>query len=117
VRFLEPALLLILHHGPAHGYTMIDQLADYGLVDTDPSALYRHLRDMEGRGWVESAWEAEGTRGPPRRIYHLTRQGADVLAWWTQDLAETAQIIDRLLAAYARRSDESPRQGIEGPQP
>jgi PadR family transcriptional regulator PadR len=106
VRFLEPTLLLILHHGAAHGYTMIEQLAEFGLGDTDPSALYRALRDMEERGWVTSFWEEEQTQGPPRRVYQLTQLGDEVLSWWTQDVRETSQIIDRLLNTYARHMEE-----------
>jgi PadR family transcriptional regulator PadR len=106
VRFLEPTLLLILHHGPAHGYTMIEQMAEFGLGDTDPSALYRALRDMEERGWVTSLWEEEQTQGPPRRVYHLTELGNEVLSWWTQDVRETSQIIDHLLDAYTRHMEE-----------
>jgi len=106
VRFLEPTLLLILHQGPAHGYTMIEQLAEFGLGDTDPSALYRALRDMEERGWVTSFWEEEQTQGPPRRVYQLTQLGDEVLSWWTQDVRETSQIIDRLLNTYTRHMEE-----------
>lgn len=106
VRFLEPTLLLILHHGPAHGYTMIEQLAEFGLGDIDPSALYRALRDMEERGWVTSFWEEEQTQGPPRRVYRLTQVGDEVLGWWTRDVHETSQIIDRLLDTYTRHMEE-----------
>jgi PadR family transcriptional regulator PadR len=106
VRFVEPTLLLILHRGPAHGYTMIEQLADFGLEDTDPSALYRALRDMEERGWVTSFWEEEETQGPPRRVYQLTELGDEVLRWWTRDVRETSQIIDRLLNTYTQHMEE-----------
>ncbi|MBN1139013.1 MAG: helix-turn-helix transcriptional regulator [Anaerolineae bacterium] len=106
VRFLEPALLLILHHGPTHGYTMMEQLAGFGLGDNDPSALYRSLRDMEERGWLTSSWEEEQTQGPPRRVYRLTALGNEALRWWTQDVRETSQIIDHLLDSYARHMEE-----------
>jgi PadR family transcriptional regulator PadR len=99
---VEPTLLLLLHHDPAHGYTLIDQLAEYGLQDIDPSAVYRVLRDMETRGWVRSSWEEEQTQGPPRRVYHLTASGHEVLGWWVQDLQETRDMIDHLLGAYSR---------------
>jgi PadR family transcriptional regulator PadR len=106
VRFVEPTLLLLLHYGPAHGYTLIEQLDEYGLADIDPSAVYRALRDMEGRGWVLSSWEEEQTQGPPRRVYHLTALGHEVLGWWTQDLQETRGMIDHLLGAYSRHMEE-----------
>lgn len=106
VRFVEPTLLLILHHGPAHGYTMIEKLAEYGLENTDPGALYRTLRDMEGRGWVTSDWEEEQSQGPPRRVYQLTELGDEVLSWWVRDVRETAQIIDRLVDEYRIHMEE-----------
>ena len=106
VRFLEPTLLLLLHHGAAHGYTLIEQLGEYGLSGTDPSAVYRALREMEQRGWVHSSWEEERTQGPPRRVYHLTAAGDEALGWWTGDLQETRRMIDHLLGTYSRHMQE-----------
>jgi PadR family transcriptional regulator PadR len=106
VRFVEPTLLLLLHYGPAHGYTLIEQLEEYGLADVDSSAVYRVLRDMEERGWVLSSWEEEKTQGPPRRVYRLTALGNEVLGWWTQDLQETCDMIKHLLAAYSQHMRE-----------
>ena len=106
VRFMEPTLLLLLHHGPAHGYPLIEQLSEYGLAHTDSSSVYRALRDMEERGWVTSSWEEEETEGPPRRVYHLTALGDEVLALWAQDLHETRDMIDYLLGAYRRHMEE-----------
>ena len=103
---MEPTLLLLLHHGPAHGYTLLGALNDYGLEGTDPSAVYRALRDMEGQGWVASTWEGEQTLGPPRRISRLTARGDETLGLWTRDLQETRAMIDRLLAAYDRHMQE-----------
>lgn len=106
VRFLEPTLLLLLHHGPAHGYTMLEQLAAFGLDTTDPSALYRTLRDMEARGWVTSSWDEKQSQGPPRRVYRLTEVGDEVLTWWMRDVRETSQIIDRLVDRYTQHMEE-----------
>jgi PadR family transcriptional regulator PadR len=106
VRFLEPTLLLVLHHGPAHGYTLIGQLREFGLDDMDPSAVYRALRDMEGQGWVTSSWDEKQTQGPPRRVYRLTTLGDEVLGWWIQDLRDTRRIIDHVLRAYSQHMEE-----------
>ncbi|MFW6115733.1 MAG: helix-turn-helix transcriptional regulator [Chloroflexota bacterium] len=100
VRFLEPMLLLLLHHGWAHGYTLIDGLVDYGLDQIDTSVVYRALRGMEEKGWVVSRWEEEQTQGPPRRVYHLTELGDEVLRWWTRDLEDTHQMIEHFLDTY-----------------
>jgi DNA-binding PadR family transcriptional regulator len=99
---MEPALLLLLHHGPAHGYTLSEQLGEFGLGDLHPSAIYRALRDMEERGWVSSAWDEEETQGPPRRVYHLTNVGDEVLRFWTEDLRNTQDMIGHMLAVYGR---------------
>ncbi|MCL7454967.1 MAG: helix-turn-helix transcriptional regulator [Anaerolineae bacterium] len=104
--FLEPTLLLFLHQGPAHGYTLMDELGEFGLGDVDPSAVYRALREMEGRGWVTSFWEEEQTQGPPRRVYRLTELGDEVLEWWTRDLEDTARIIQHFLSTYRTHMEE-----------
>jgi PadR family transcriptional regulator PadR len=106
VRILKPTLLLLLHHGPAHGYTLIERLDGYGLGDVNPSVVYRALRDMEEKGWVASSWDDEQTKGPPRRVYSLTALGDEVLAWWTQDLRETQKVIDRILTTHTRHMEE-----------
>ncbi|RLC63787.1 MAG: PadR family transcriptional regulator [Chloroflexi bacterium] len=106
VRFLEPTLLLLLHYGPAHGYTLLERLGEFGLGGLNPSVVYRALRDMEGRGWVTSTWDTEQTQGPPRRVYHLTALGNEALSLWTQDLQETRRLIDHVLGAYSRHMEE-----------
>jgi PadR family transcriptional regulator PadR len=106
IRLLEPTLLLFLHRGPAHGYTMMEQMGEFGLGDTDPSALYRTLRDMEARGWVTSSWDEEGSQGPARRVYQLTQLGDEVLSWWAKDVRETYQIIDHLLDTYVQHMEQ-----------
>ncbi len=114
VRFLEPTLLLLLHYGPAHGYTLVEQLSQYSLADIDPSVVYRELRDMEERGWIASSWEAEQTQGPPRRVYRLTALGDEVLGLWTQDLQDTRGMIDHLLGAYGQHMQEGKGEHHDG---
>jgi PadR family transcriptional regulator PadR len=106
VRMLEPVLLLLLHYSPAHGYTLLEQLGQFGLGDLDSSMIYRALRDMEEREWVSSTWDEEQTQGPPRRVYHLTALGHEVLDWHAQELQEARGMIDRLLGAYTRHMEE-----------
>ena len=106
VRFLEPMLLLFLHHSPAHGYTLIDQLDEFSMGDVDPSAVYRALRNMEERGWVTSSWEEEQTQGPPRRVYRLAALGDEVLRWWTRDLRETLGMIEHILSTYDQHMEK-----------
>jgi PadR family transcriptional regulator PadR len=106
VRMLEPALLLLLHYGPAHGYTLMEQLREFGLGDLNPSVVYRALRDMEEREWVTSTWDEERAQGPPRRVYRLAALGDEVLSWYTQELHEARGMIDHLLGAYSRHIEK-----------
>jgi PadR family transcriptional regulator PadR len=106
VRMLEPSLLLLLHHSPGHGYTLLDQLSQFGLGTVNPSVVYRALRTMEARGWVDSTWDQEETQGPPRRVYQITAVGHEVLSLWITDLKETQGLIDHLLGSYRRHMEE-----------
>jgi PadR family transcriptional regulator PadR len=106
VRFMEPVLLLLLHHGPAHGYTLLEQLAPFGVAACDPSVVYRALREMEDQSLVVSAWDELQTQGPPRRVYRLTAAGDEVLAFYIRDLEETRAQIDGLLQSYRRHMAE-----------
>jgi PadR family transcriptional regulator PadR len=106
VRMLEPALLLLLHCGDAHGYTLAAQVEEFDLRERDPSVIYRVLRDMEGRRWVTSKWDEEQTQGPPRRVYSLTALGNAVLGQHMEDLQAARERIDRLFGAYARHMEE-----------
>jgi len=111
VRFLDPVLLLLLHRGRAHGYTLLEQLAEFGLANLNPGVIYRALRDMEDRGWVTSTWDEEQTQGPPRRVYRLTADGDNALAQWVQDLEETRDLVDRFVMAYRQHITETEGKG------
>jgi PadR family transcriptional regulator PadR len=97
---MESALLLLLHYEPAHGYTLLEEVGEFGLDAMDPSAIYRMLRDMEDKGWVNSTWDEEQSLGPPRRVYRITDVGEKVLAAWIQDLDETRKMLNRLVSKY-----------------
>lgn len=106
VWLLEPRLLLLLHHGPAHGYTLIERLGELGLGALHPSVVYRALRNMDAKGWVISTWDAESAQGPPRRVYQLTPQGDHVLGAYMQDLRQTRAQIERLIRSYDRHIED-----------
>jgi len=99
-RFLQPVLLLRLHQGEGHGYSLLDSLDEFGLNGLDPSVIYRLLREMEDEGWVSSTWDEEKTQGPPRRIYRLNKEGKEVLDMWAVELGQSKSRIERFLKVY-----------------
>jgi len=99
-RFLDPVLLMRLHLGAAHGYSLLDGLEEFGLQGLDPSVVYRALRDMEEEGWVRSTWDGQRTQGPPRRTYRITDRGNEVLDLWVKELEGSRSRIERFLEAY-----------------
>jgi DNA-binding PadR family transcriptional regulator len=101
--FLQPCLLLMLHRGDAHGYNLLNGLDEFGLNPEahDPSMIYRALREMETVGWVTS-YEGQESRGPQRRVYHLTPEGQRHLEIWVEDLRRAKREIELLIEAYER---------------
>jgi len=105
--FLEPCLLFLLHHHPAHGYELLDRLRRFGFdkLEVDPSTVYRALRWMEMQGLVESEWDFK-TSGPPRRVYRLTEEGDRILASWVDDLRETSRMLNHFIKAYEKHMEQ-----------
>jgi DNA-binding PadR family transcriptional regulator len=101
-RFVEPAVLLLLHHAPSHGYALLEGLREMGMEEypMDASAIYRILYDLEAMGMVTSQESSEGSAGPPRRIYALTPQGDAHLNAWVEDLRLTDRMLHRFFQAY-----------------
>jgi poly-beta-hydroxybutyrate-responsive repressor len=101
ISFLQPCLLVLLHRGQAHGYNLLNDLGEFRFTpgQSDPSLVYRALRDMESIGLVTSQWDSD-SQGPQRRVYQITPEGEAFLAEWVSDLKRTREEIDALLKAY-----------------
>ena len=96
-RLGEPALLLLLDGGPAHGYELLERLPTLlGEERVDVGNVYRALRGLEEEGLVVSEWQAE-LPGPAKRTYTLTPDGADVLAAWRASLGELRESLSPFL--------------------
>ena len=100
--FLQPCLLVMLHRGEAHGYSLLNGLDEFGFNPDrkDPSMIYRALREMEDNGLVTSQWDQDSSLGPQRRVYQITPEGEEYLIGWVADLRRTRQEIKALLSAY-----------------
>ena len=108
--FLRPCIVLLLREQPAHGYDLLERLRPLGFGRDDPGRLYRALRGLECEGLVRSAWESS-TAGPPRRIYELTRAGAEHRHGTALSLVETRDLLDLFLSRYGEFVAIAPRDG------
>ncbi|MGC9395901.1 MAG: NifB/NifX family molybdenum-iron cluster-binding protein [Anaerolineae bacterium] len=105
-QFLDPALLLLLEQAPAHGYTLLNRMAEFSLEFLAPTVIYRALRGMETHGWVTSTMDKETTQGPPRRVYTLTSTGRQVLRCCIAQLQGTQQVLEYLMALHEELAPE-----------
>jgi len=97
---VQPWLLLSLAQKPAHGYELMDRLAQReDIPDPDPGLLYRTLRQLEADGLVHSSWDTAGS-GPARRVYEITAEGIEYLHAWAFNIRHTQARLGRFLAEY-----------------
>lgn len=101
MNFIKPCLLVLLHRGPAHGYSLLSGLDEFGFRpgQKDPSLVYRALREMETMKLVTSTWD-DDSQGPQRRVYRITPEGEVYLGEWIADLRRTRDEIDHLITVY-----------------
>ena len=100
-RYIQPSLMLGLKMKPSYGYELIHNIQEFGFVQgqAPPGMIYRHLRELEADGLVQSEWQTEGT-GPARRIYRLTSEGEEVLALWIDYMESQATNLVNFINKY-----------------
>ena len=108
--FLQSCLLVLLHSEPGYGYSLMEDLEQFGFQPNqmDISIIYRALRNLEEEGLVSDSWD-DNSLGPQRRVYTITPQGEEVLAGWINNLRQRRKDIEKLEAAYEAvksKSDE-----------
>jgi DNA-binding PadR family transcriptional regulator len=72
--------LLVLHlvsRDPSFGNRLIEEIEEItqGVITVNPNTMYPLLRDLEGRGLIEGAWEHPDRR--TRRFYSITEAGRE----------------------------------------
>jgi len=99
--FLQSCLLVLLHRAPGYGYTLMDDLNEFGFWPDkmDVSIIYRALRDLEANDLVSDSWD-ENSLGPQRRVYTITPQGEKILAEWIEILRQRRKEFEALELAY-----------------
>jgi PadR family transcriptional regulator, regulatory protein PadR len=100
---LENLILAVLERGDAHGLEVLRRLesAGCGALSLKEGTLYPALYRMEASGLIKAQWEdnAQRTRGPRRRIYHLSPKGKKKLAHSREQFQEFVTVIGGILGA------------------
>ncbi len=97
-------LLLLVERQPTHGYGLRRQLEAHG-VKTEPGAMYRALRKLEGEGYATTSW-AKSVSGPRRRQYQLTAQGRRELNVLVATITVTRDAHEAFLQAHQQALQE-----------
>jgi PadR family transcriptional regulator PadR len=76
---LDLLLLATLRDRELHGYALIEELkqGSAGTFELPEGTIYPALHRLERLGLLSSRWSSES--GRRRRVYKLTRRGADAL--------------------------------------
>ena len=81
---LDLITLQLLNAQPMHGYQVITKIRkDYGIY-FGPSTIYPLLNTLEKKGFIGSEWNMDTER--PRKIYHLTSTGKNMLTFTEESL-------------------------------
>ncbi len=95
--FLQACLLLLVARSEGYGYTLLQDLNNFGLMQqSDIGAVYRNLRSLEDAGHIVSEWQ-DSESGPEKRVYRITSAGRHRLLQWKEALLENRRQIDSFL--------------------
>ena len=93
----EQCVLALLSRRERYGFELARELGARGRIIDSEGTLYPLLARLRRNGLVETSWR-ESTTGPPRRYYHLTRDGELALAsfrkQWTVFRDAVEEILD-----------------------
>lgn len=99
-----PTLVLaLLAQGPAHGYDLVQRLAERsgGEVQVPAGLVYPLLHGLEAEGLVHAAWTPEAA-GRRKRVYSLTELGRAALDERRDRWARHRAAVDRVLLGSVR---------------
>lgn len=114
----ELNILLSLAGGDLHGYGIkkeVEHRTD-GATSLGPGTLYRSIKQMLSRGWIEEVGEEEDPElgGGNRRLYRLTNIGQQAAALEVQRLEE---LVERAHERGIHSPDPGPETGSRSSQP
>ena len=82
--------------GKCHGFELARELGARGRIIASDGTLYPLLARLRRNGFVETSWR-ESNAGPPRRYYHLTRDGGLALASFKKQWRGFRNAVDEIL--------------------
>ena len=89
-------LLLLEREGELHGYAIrkrLEELSDGRIVPSE-GALYDLLKSLKKIGLVQDEWAEVG--GRPRKDYHLTELGREVLGELDSEMGEIIHVMAKV---------------------
>jgi PadR family transcriptional regulator, regulatory protein PadR len=98
--------LLVLHllaREPTYGNRLIDSIEEItgGAISVNPNTMYPLLKELEGRGLVDSRWEHPDRR--TRRYYSITQAGRRE---YKRLRAEVEPFLDSVISSVSLIKDE-----------
>lgn len=98
-------ILSALSDGARHGYGIGERLRERsgGAFVVRDAALYKALRRLESRGWVESHWGLSGNNRKAR-FYRLTRRGRSQLRREADAFARYVDAVFRIVTPTMREA-------------
>ncbi len=102
-KLIHPAILTLLAEEEQHGYSIMQKLQDTCMLQgkkSDPSGVYRCLKQMEQGGYVTAVWDLSNS-GPAKRLYRITDDGLECLKTWINTLEDYRHSIG-LFLEFAR---------------
>ena len=100
---LEFRILMVLLDGPSHGYRIVRAIEESGAAGRIwPANLYRRIRDLLSRGWIEEVAAPPGEEDPRRTHVGLSGLGQCVAE------AEARRLASAVEAARSKRLLEGP---------
>ena len=98
----ETLLLSLVAQEPMYGYQIVKEMEQRsaGYFRFREGTLYPALHRLAQTGLVEGQWEDKDT-GTPRRYYHITAQGQNVLEERLREWHRFARAVNSVMLSHA----------------
>ncbi len=91
---LELIVLMSVEKQDMYGYELVKQVCD--VIPVNEGTIYPLLKRMTSEHYFET-YLKESTEGPPRKYYHMTKEGADALLRIKSDWVKFSHQINQFI--------------------